>query len=388
MPERILFTDRDIGGGGGPKSLRVLVTTDAVGELWTYSLDLARGLSRLGVETVLAMIGPSPGATQIRAAAAVRNLNLVETGLPLERLAADPHAVTGAGEALARLARRQQVDLVQLNSPVFGAEADFPVPVVAVAHSCLATWWEAVHETELPEDFAWRTDLDRAGLHAADAVVTTTAALGEAVMARYELAEVPRVVHNGRTPLTLPRIAPHDFVFTAGRLWDEGENLDTLDGAAGGLAVPLRAAGPLKGPNGGVMFDNIHCLGSLEEAALARWLAARPVFVSAALYEPFGLAVLEAAAAGCALILSDIPAFRELWDHCAVFVAPRDKQGFARAIENLVGDDFERAVMGHAAKDRAGRYTPDAMAAQMVAIYRSLLPAVRRPVLAAARAAA
>ena len=369
--------------------LRVLVTADASGDVWQYSLDLARGLGGLGVETVLAVTGSSLTAVQRRSAAAVANLQLVETGLPSERRAADPRAVTGAGHALARLAERQQVDLVQLNSPAFGAEADFAVPVVAVAHSCVATWWDAVHETELPREFAWRAGLVRAGLHAADVVVTPTAAFGETVRARYDLLEEPRVVHHGRAPLALPRSVPHDFVFTAGRLWDEGKNLDTLDRAAGGLGVPIRAAGPLKGPNGvEVMFDNIHCLGSLEEEELARWLAARPVFVSAALYEPFGLAVLEAAAAGCALILSDIPTFRELWDHCAVFVPPRDKEGFARAVAELVGDDFERAVIGHAAKDRAGRYTPDAMAAQMVTIYRSLLPVVRRPVLAAARAAA
>jgi glycosyltransferase involved in cell wall biosynthesis len=143
----------------------------------------------------------------------------------------------------------------------------------------------------------------------------------------------------------------------------------------------------LKGPNGTeVMFEHLHCLGNLGEAELARWLSARPVFVSAALYEPFGLAVLEAASAGCPLILSDIPTFRELWDDVAVFVPARDQEGFTRAIANLVGDDFERAVMGRAARERAARYTPDAMAAQMASVYRGLLPAVRRPVLAAARA--
>jgi UDP-glucuronate decarboxylase len=129
---------------------------------------------------------------------------------------------------------------------------------------------------------------------------------------------------------------PHDFVFTAGRLWDEGENLGMLDVAAGRLGVPMRAAGPLAGPDGGqVLFDNIHCLGTLGEEDLCRWLSARPVFVCAALYEPFGLSVLEAASAGCALILSDIPTFRELWDEVAIFVDPRDDDGFARAIDNL-----------------------------------------------------
>ena len=51
-------------------------------------------------------------------------------------------------------------------------------------------------------------------------------------------------------------------------------------------------------------------------------MARTAVFVSPALYEPFGLAVLEAAQAGCALVLSDIPTFRELWDGVALFVAP------------------------------------------------------------------
>jgi glycosyltransferase involved in cell wall biosynthesis len=182
----------------------------------------------------------------------------------------------------------------------------------------------------------------------------------------------------------VPRHAPLDFVFTAGRLWDEGKNLDMLDAAAERIPVPVRAAGPIEAPNGArVMFDYIHCVGDLGEEALAHWLSARPVFVCAALYEPFGIAVLEAASAGCPLILSDIPSFRELWDDVAVFVAPRDEQGFTRAIAALVGDDFERAVLSRASAERARLYTPDVTAAQMAAIYRSLLPAIHRPVLAA-----
>ncbi|HEX9932114.1 MAG TPA: glycosyltransferase family 4 protein [Allosphingosinicella sp.] len=369
--------------------IRVLVTADAVGGVWQYSIDLARGLSRLGAETVLAVMGPSPSDEQVAAAAGVEGLELVDTGLPLDWLAENATALRAAGEEIAALAAARGADIVQLNTPALAAASRFRVPVVAVQHSCVATWWEAVHGTALPADFAWRTELVRAGLNAADAVVAPTAAFGAATQRVYRLEEPPRTVHNGRSPVALPRQAPHDFVFTAGRLWDEGKNLDTLDAAAERIPVPVRAAGPLQGPNGArVIFDNIHCLGNLGEEELARWLSARPVFVSAALYEPFGLAVLEAASAGCPLILSDIPTFRELWDDVAIFVPPRDEEGFTRAIANLVGDDFERAVMGRASKERADLYTPDAMAAQMAAIYRSLLPAVRRPVLAAQRTAA
>jgi glycosyltransferase involved in cell wall biosynthesis len=365
--------------------MRILITADAVGGVWQYSTELAAGLSRLGIETVIALMGPAASEEQ-RKAARIPGVKLVETGLALDWLAADGASLAAAGAAIREMAHDLGVSLVQLNTPALAAETDFGLPVIAVQHSCVATWWEAVHGTELPADFAWRTELNRKGLHAADAVVTPTAAFGEAVRRRYGLAEAPRTVHNGRTAPRLPQSAPHDFVFTAGRLWDEGKNLGTLDAAARGVAVPVRAAGPLAGPNGAqVMFEHLHCLGNVGEEELARWLSARPVFVSTALYEPFGLAVLEAALAGCPLILSDIPTFRELWEDVAVFVPPRDQEGFTRAIAGIVGDDFERAVMGRAARERAGRFTPDAMAAQMANIYRGLLPAVRGPVLAAAR---
>jgi glycosyltransferase involved in cell wall biosynthesis len=368
--------------------LRVLITADAVGGVWQYSLELARGLSGLGIETVIAAIGPSPSDAQREAAEAAEGVTLVETGLTLDWLADDARQIRRAGSAVAELASRYGADIVQLNSAALAAETAFDQPVVSVQHSCLASWWEAVNGGELPPDFAWRSELARRGLDYSDVVVTPTSAFGEVTQRLYDLTELPRTVYNGRSQLAVAKGAPHDFVFTAGRLWDEGKNLSALDRAAARVSVPVHAAGPSIGPNGTtVMFDNLHCLGNLEEEELARWLSARPVFVSAALYEPFGLAVLEAASAGCPLILSDIPTFRELWDEVAIFVPPHDEQGFTDAISDLAGDDFERAVLGHAAQERAARFTPEAMAAQMAAIYRGLLPAVRRPVLAARVAA-
>lgn len=370
-------------------SLRILITTDSAGDIWQYGLDLARGLSRLGHETILALTGSAASPEHLGAAAAVPGLRLVETGPALDPLAGTEASMIRAAEAVADLAAEAEADIVQLNAPALAALADFGRPVVAVLHGCVISRWEAVQGTPLPAEFERRSRLVGDGLRAAAAVVAPTSAFGASAKRHYGLNAPPRTVHHGRSPLAAPNGIPHDFVFTAGRLWDEGKNFGMIDAAAGRIGVPVRAAGPLAGPGGAaVLFDNIHCLGTLGEEEYGRWLSARPVFVSAALHEPFGLAVLEAASAGCALVLSDIPTFRELWDEVAVFVDPRDEDGFARAIGDLVGDDFERAVLGRAARERAARYTPDAMAAQMASLYRSLLPAVCRPVLAAARAAA
>jgi glycosyltransferase involved in cell wall biosynthesis len=369
--------------------LRAMITADAVGGVWQYSLDLARGLAALEVQTVLAVLGPRPDPAQRAAAAAVPRLQLVETGLPLDWTAGDCAAVVAASEALAAYAEEVGADIVQLHSAALAGGTVFPVPVVAVHHSCVATWWDAVKGGELPEDFRWRAALVADGIHAADAVITPSAAFSAAVARRYRAGDKVRTVHNGRAPLKLERRVAGDCVFTAGRLWDEAKDMATLDAAAERVAVPIHAAGPTEGPNGAVFRPrHLACLGTLGDAEMGRWLGARPVFVSTARYEPFGLAVLEAAQAGCPLVLADIPTFRELWDGAALYVAPGDSEGFCKAISALVGDDFERAVRGRAARARARLYTVDAMAAQVAAVYRSLLPAVDKPVLAATAAAA
>jgi glycosyltransferase involved in cell wall biosynthesis len=258
--------------------------------------------------------------------------------------------------------------------------------VIAVAHSCIATWWEAVKKCPVDTDYRWRAALHGEGLCRADCTVAPTAAFAEATRAAYGMPAPPLAVHNGRSALPLPRVAPHDFAFTAGRLWDDGKNVATLDLAAADIPIPLYAAGPAKGPNDEeARLEHVRSLGLVSEAELGRHLAARPVFVSAALYEPFGLAVLEAAAAGCPLVLSDIPTFRELWGDVACFVPATDHRGFARAISEIAGDDLLRTRMGQAAKDRAARYTVDALAEKMLLLYREIasVPAAKKARVAA-----
>jgi glycosyltransferase involved in cell wall biosynthesis len=106
---------------------------------------------------------------------------------------------------------------------------------------------------------------------------------------------------------------------------------------------------------------------------MASCLAVHAIFVSPARYEPFGLAVLEAAQAGCALVLSDIPSFREIWGDAADYVAPDDEEGFLHALRTLSDDPALRTRRGTAARKRAGLYTDDAMVEGMLDLYRDVL---------------
>lgn len=354
----------------------ILMTTDAVGGVWQYSLDLAAALSARGTKTVLAVLGPEPTSTQKPEALAIPGLQLVETGMPLDWVASSSREVKDAGAVIASLANRVRADLVHLNAPAL-ASVHFDMPVVAVCHSCVATWWSAVRSGPLPKDFQWRAQLIRQGLSVASQIVAPSHAFGRQLVETYGLATPPTVVHNGRGRIAASEEDGADgriFAFAAGRLWDEGKNIAIIEQAAARISVKVRVAGPLAGPNGArVELRNVEVLGNLSSENMASWLSRRPIFVSTALYEPFGLAVLEAAQAACPLILSDIATFRELWDGAALFVDPRDDLALASAIQKLAGDRAARKRLAAAAATRAEQYTLDAMADRVADIYRAVL---------------
>jgi len=352
------------------------MTADAVGGVWSYALDLAQGLSAHGVRTTLAVLGPPPQPDQAAAAAAVPGCEVVVTGLRLDWTATSPAEAEAAGEGISALAGELRPDLVHLNSPALAAFGPFGAPMVGLCHSCVATWWAAAASGPLPPDLAWRRDLLARGYRAVDALVAPSAAFSRMTALAYGLHREPIVIHNGRRPPARPArpTAEEPFAFTAGRLWDRGKNLATLDRAAARLAFPVRAAGPLHGPNGdAIALSAVEPLGRLSERDLQSQLAARPIFVSVSLYEPFGLAVLEAAQQGCALVLSDIQTFRELWQDAALFVPAHDDLALAAALERVAGDDALRAGLGAAARERAGRFTLEAMTAGVLTLYGSLL---------------
>lgn len=360
---------------------RLFLTADGVGGVWQYAAELARALQPRGYDVTVATLGPSPSAAQ--RASLGTGITLVDTGLPLDWTAADAASLAATGTAIAHLAELHRADIVQVNQPALAAAA-FHAPVVAAAHSCVGTWWQAMFgDAPEPDDFAWQTALMQRGLDRADAVVAPSHAFADALQTRYKLPASPHVVYNGRAPLALPAAAPQDVAFTAGRLWDDAKNVATLDRAAARLAIPFKAAGAQGNAKGQfAVLKHLQLLGQVEEDVIAEQLAAQPIFVSAARYEPFGLAILEAALAGCPLVLADIPTFRELWDGVAVFVDPKDDAGFASAIAGLVAHPSARQARGDLARRRAAQFSPARMADAMDTLFATLLTSARAKVAA------
>ncbi len=338
---------------------RVLMTLDAVGGVWRYAVDLASGLDRAGIGCVLAGVGPPPGAA---ATGGLPDTELVWTGETLDWMAEDEAILDSLPDALVSLARAHRCDLLHLNLPsqAAGLPNRLPggLPVLVASHSCVPTWWDAVRATPLPQHWAWQRRRNRRGLDRADHVLAPSASHAAALARSYGPVERLSVVRNATDgPCDVGDKEP--FVLAAGRWWDEAKNAATLDRAARASPWPVRLAGSLCGPDGQrVPVLHAEALGALPPAAMLGLMRRAAIFAAASLYEPFGLAVLEAAGQGAALVLSDIPTFRELWEGAALFVPAMDHAGFAAAIATLAADAGQRRELGRRAARIACGLTP------------------------------
>jgi glycosyltransferase involved in cell wall biosynthesis len=351
---------------------RLLITTDAVGGVWRYSIALAQGLAASGTRCTLAVLGPAPDARQRDEASAIPGCTLVETGLKLDWVLTGRAALDASINSLITIAGNAGAASAHLHAPSLACPR-WPIPVAVVAHSCMGTWWHAVRQGEMPPDFAWHAANTAEGLEAADVVIAPSAAFGRALRQVHRLGRTIEIIPNGledHPPRGVPR---QGFVLAAGRLWDPAKNMAVLDRAACLVDFPIRAAGPVRAPQGGD-FTSCHLdlLGTLPGAFMRAVMARAAIFASPARYEPFGLAVLEAAQLATPLVLADIPTFRELWSDAAVFVPPGDAGAWAGALTQLMANSNERARLGACARRRALLYTRDAMVTATAALHDRL----------------
>jgi glycosyltransferase-like protein len=119
--------------------------------------------------------------------------------------------------------------------------------------------------------------------------------------------------------------------------------------------------------------------GTVADAELPAWYQAADAFLFPSVKEGFGLAVLEAMAAGLPVVTSDIPVFREYLEHGrgALLVPAQDASALAGAMLQLACDPDLRSALAAVGPAVAGVYTWEGCAVQHMAIYDRITAAVR-----------
>jgi glycosyltransferase involved in cell wall biosynthesis len=359
--------------------LHVLMTTDAVGGVFDHTVTLARALAEREIDVSIVILGPGPTADQRAALDSLAPLSVHELGLKLEWMEDPWEDLDRAMAKLREIERELRPDVIHAGS-YFCGRAGFVAPVVVVAHSCVYSWWHAVWGCEPPAEWQRYREMVRGGLSGADAVVAPSQTMLAQLREHYgALPKRSLTILNG---VQLDQRVAHkeSFVLAAGRMWDPAKNLEALTAVAESLPRPVLIAGELPAPPAEDSFEsspvsNARLLGRLPSGELARLRRRAPVFASPARYEPFGLSILEAAGDRCALVLGDIPSLRELWDGCAEFVEPDDHEALLATLRMLLAHPKHTERLGHKARARAERLTPEPMTSAYAGLYRELVQA-------------
>ncbi len=350
------------------------MTADSLGGVWSYALEVIEGLQQRRIEVVLATMGAPLSAAQRDQLAGFPQVICCESAYRLEWMDDPWEEVDQAGEWLLSLARKFQPEVIHLNGFTHGA-LPWNAPVLIVAHSCVLSWWKAVKGTPPPERYAEYQERVAGGLNAASLVVAPTAAMLMALHKHYALKAPACVISNGRNAAPFQPGEKEHVIFSAGRLWDEAKNIALLEAIAPRLSWPVRVAGERCSPgqeSPRQHFTNVQSLGALPAGALAAELARASIYAAPARYEPFGLTVLEAAMAGCALVLSDVPSLRETWKGAAIFLSPDEPEAWRRTLDALIRDAQRRSTLGALARLRAQAFSADAMVQRYLVAYAGL----------------
>jgi glycosyltransferase involved in cell wall biosynthesis len=363
--------------------MHILVTADTLGGVWTYTRELVTGLVRRGDRVTLVSFGDIPTAAQTSWMDGLANLDYRPTAFKLEWMLDSEADMEASSQYLEGLIGEGRPDLLHFSQFYYGA-INCDVPRIVVAHSDVLSWWMSVHrQAPLETEWLhWYRQIVTRGLHQATTVVAPSRWMLEQVELHYGKLRSAQVIHNGRTPtLFNPYISKQESIVTLGRLWDSGKNVSVL--LKREMPGSVRIVGCDRHPDlhkhsfaAEAIRPNISLDPQQDERQITQTLARAGIYAATSQYEPFGLAPVEAALSRCAIVASDIPSFRELWEDAAIFFRNNDPDSLAEALESLLRDREFRLRQGNLALRHARQhFAADRMVEGYKKLYLKLTPA-------------
>lgn len=366
--------------------MHILITADTVGGVWTYSKELVSGLLRQGVRVTLVSFGslPSPGQSEWIGSLAQQERErfaYFPTAFKLEWMQDSAADVETSADLLRTIIRETGPDLLHFNQFYYGA-LDCDVPRIVVAHSDLMSWWMAVHGQEPPPSpwMSWYRDIVARGLRQASTVVAPSQWMLGQVERYYGKPQRASVIYNGRSlRLFNPYLAKQNTIVTVGRLWDAGKNVALI--LREPMPAPVVVVGAERHPEthgrgfSAAQHKNFCLEPHKTEKQMAQILARAGVYAALSQYEPFGLAPVEAALSRCAIVASDIPTFRELWQDNALFFCSNDSGDLRRVLASLARDpDLRNQWAQRAFQHALHNFNARRMVDEYMELYRVLAP--------------
>ncbi|UWZ86946.1 glycosyltransferase family 4 protein [Occallatibacter riparius] len=356
--------------------MRALITTDTVGGVWRFTHELAAGLLEAGDSVALVSFGQaaSPGQSAECAELASRwglAFRYVDSDVPLEWMQHNDRCFEAGDQLIGAVAQEFDPDVLHSNQFCYGA-LEIGVPKIVTAHSDVLSWARACRGETLQRS-PWLERycaLVQQGLDKADAVTTPTQWMLRALKQGFRVSCESRAIPNGRKIANaVPGNGRRMQAVTAGRLWDEAKGVTFLEKVTSPMQLVIAGATDCDGSTAPEL-KNATLVGPQSERELLRLFRESAVYVCTSRYEPFGLAPLEAALCGCAVVARRIESLEEVWGDAASYF--RNAEDLSDMLAWLWEDCGRLRMAQQRAAERASRYTRAAMVASYRALYSSV----------------
>jgi glycosyltransferase involved in cell wall biosynthesis len=287
-----------------------------------------------------------------------------------------------AAPLLMRIASEFGAEILHSNQFCFGA-LPIEIPRVITAHSDVLSWAEACRGQPL-ENSPWLRQYCRLvtdGLNGATAVIAPTRWMLNGLRRNFPFRARCELIPNGRTLPDGSSSARHLRAVTVGRLWDEAKDIRMLGEVSS--KVPLYAAGDMQqgDARGPQSLRGVALLGRMRENELLDFFRQSAIYICTSRYEPFGLAPLEAALCGCAVLARDISSLREVWEDGALYFA--DAASLSALLDALAADPDLLEAAQRRSSARARRFTAERMVASYQAQFARVLNEAKAGIYAA-----
>lgn len=365
--------------------MHILVTTDTLSGVWTYTQELVIGLAERGIRVTLVSFGDIPLPSQTAWMDRLELLEFRPTAFRLDWMQEGERDLRDSGAYLATLVKELRPDLLHLNQLCFGS-LPVAMPRVVVAHGDLISWWLAVHGREPKESrwLHWYREVVTRGVLQASAVVAPSVWMLDTIRGCYARPAYGTVIYNGRNPVHFnPYVTKEDSVLAVGRLCDAGKQVNLLTQQSHPLPVCIAGAeAPVAPPALPIRTDvklaidriSVALRGPQTESQLRTLYSRASIYAATSRYAPFSMTALEAAFSRCAIIANDIPSLREIWGEAAIYFRANDAASLASTIRRLHEQrDLCRGYAVRAYQRARECFTAKRMVDEYLRLYHGLL---------------
>jgi len=364
-------------GPDGGRSLRIgLVCPYSLslpGGVQAQVLGLARELRRLGHEA--RVLGPCDGPPPEAFVTPLGNSLPTAANGSIAPLAPDASAALRTIRAL----NDESFDVVHVHEPLAPGP---PMTSVLMHAAPVVGTFHAAGRSASYQVFGWfvrwvAERIDRKVVVSKDALELVRSSIPGEYDILFNGVEIDAIASALPTPTTQPTI------FFCGR-HEERKGLAVLLEAFRSLPADARLWIASDGPDTARLKaaaagdDRITWLGRISDAEKFSRLRGAHVFCAPSLHgESFGVVLIEAMAAGTAVVASGLDGYRNVATdgENALLVPPGDADALASALKAVLYDEALAAALREAGSQRARDFSMSRLAAEYVAIYRQLIAA-------------